>query len=144
MNIDDINQVYIETGERILGFKNRKRKEWIKKDTWDKIEERKTMKIRIDSTMSERVKGQLKQKYSELDKEVKQLTKKDRIEYVEDLASEAEEAARRQDLRTLYKITKSLNGNVRSGNFPIREKEDNVITDDDDSEDVSSWQNHFQ
>ena len=69
--------------------------------------------------MSERVKGQLKQKYSELDKEVKELTKKDRIEFVEDLASEAEEAARRQDLRTLYKITKSLNGNVSSGNCPI-------------------------
>ena len=44
--------------------------------------------------MSEIVKGQLKQKYSELDKDIKELTKNDRIEYVEDLASEAEEAAR--------------------------------------------------
>ena len=142
LNIEDINQVYIETGERILGFKQRKRKEWIKKDTWDKIEERKTVKGKIDCTVSERVKGQLKQKYSELDKEVKELTKKDRIEFVEDLASEAEEAARRQDLRTLYKITKSLNGNVSSGNCPIRDKEDNIITDD--SKEVSRWQNHFQ
>ena len=142
LNIEDINQVYIETGERILGFKKRKRKVWMKKDTWDKIEERKTIKGKIDSTRSERVKAQLKQNYSDLDKEIKGLTKKDKIDYVEELASEAEEAARRQDLRTLYKITKSLNGNVRSGNCPIRDEGDKIITDD--SEEVSRWQNHFQ
>ena len=71
--------------------------------------------------MSERVKGQS----TELDKEVNKLTKKDRTEYVEDLVSETEEAARRQDLRTSYKIT--LYGNFRS---LIRDKEDNIITDD--------------
>ena len=61
--------------------------------------------------MSKRVKGK-QNKSSVLDKEIKQITNnKDRFEYVEDLVSEAEEAAR-QDLRTLYKITKSLNGNV--------------------------------
>ena len=42
----------------------------------------------------------------------------------------------------MYKITKSLNGNVSSGNCPIRDKEDNIIIDD--TKDMSRWLNHFQ
>ena len=142
LNIDDINQVYTETGEKVLGFRKRKQKEWIQKETWTKIEERKTMKGKIDSTRSERVKEQLKQKYTDLDKEVKALTKKDKTEYVEEMANKAEEAARRQDLGTLYKITKSLNGNHSGGNCPIRDKEDKIITDE--RQEISRWHDHFQ
>ena len=39
--------------------------------TWEKIETRKGVKQQISSTQSERVRDQLRRKYSELDREVK-------------------------------------------------------------------------
>ena len=41
-----------------------------------------------------------------MDHEVKKITKLDKRKFVERLAEEAEEAAGRQDLKTLYKIVK--------------------------------------
>jgi len=46
---------------------------------------------------------QLRRKYSKLDHEVKKMTKLDKRKFVEGLVVEAEEAAGRQDLMTLYR-----------------------------------------
>ena len=71
MNIDSFNQVFKAAGEKVLGFKKRKKKEWIQGKTWEKIETRRGVKQQISSTQSERVRDQLGRKYSELDREVK-------------------------------------------------------------------------
>ena len=86
---------------------SRKKEEWIRPDTWKKIDERKAVKQRINSTKSERIKDQLKGKYSLLDREVKALARADKRAYVDGLADEAEAAAGRQDVRTLYKTVES-------------------------------------
>ena len=44
------------------------------------------------------------------------MAKRDKKDYVENLAEEAEEAAARQDLKTLYTISKTLKGGYSSGN----------------------------
>lgn len=40
MNIDSLNQAFKEVGEKVLGFKKRKKGEWIQEETWGKNKER--------------------------------------------------------------------------------------------------------
>ena len=107
-NIDSFNQVFKAAGEKVLGFKKRKKEEWIEEEgkTLKKIETRRGVKQQISSTQSERIRDQLRRKYSELDREVKKMTKLDKIKFVERLAEEAEEATGRQDLKTLLELRK--------------------------------------
>ena len=108
MNIDSFNQVFKEAGEKFLGFKKRKKEEWIQGETFEKIETKRKVKQQISSTQSERVRDQLRRKYSELHHEVKEMTKRSKRKFVERLVEDAEEAAGRQDLKTLYRINKNL------------------------------------
>ena len=106
-------------GEKVLGIKKRKKEEWIQGKTWEKIETRRGAKQQISLTQSERVRDQMRRKYSELDREVKKMTKLDKRKFVERLAEEAEEAAGRQDLKTLYGINKMLNNGFKNSDVPV-------------------------
>ena len=50
------------------------------------------------------------QSYTEVHKEVKRSIRSDKRNYLEQLATEAEEAASKGNLNELYKITKTLSG----------------------------------
>ena len=100
-------------GEKVLGIKKRKKEEWIQGKTWEKIETRRGAKQQISLTQSEHVRDQLRGEYSELDREVKKMTKLDKRKFVERQAEEAKEAAGRQDLKTLYRINQVLNNGFR-------------------------------
>ena len=71
-----------------------------------KISERKT-KQKINATRSQTLKDRLKSRYAELNREVKRMAQVDKKSFMEGLAEEAEEAARKQDLKTLYRLTKN-------------------------------------
>ena len=62
MKIDSFNQVFKEAGEKFLGFKKRKKEEWIQGETFEKIETKRKVKQQISSTQSERVRDQLRKK----------------------------------------------------------------------------------
>jgi len=64
MNIKSINHAFKEAGEKVLGFKKKKREEWIQGETWEKIETRRGVKQRMNSTRSHCVHDQLRRKYS--------------------------------------------------------------------------------
>ena len=115
-------------GEKVLGIKKRKKEEWIQGKTWEKIETRRGAKQQISLTQSERVRDQMRRKYSELDREVKKMTKLDKRKFVERLAEEAEEAAGRQDLKTLYGINKMLNNGFKNSDVPVKDTDGNVLS----------------
>ena len=48
-----------------------RKEEWVRTKTWDKIDERKTIKNQMNATKSERIRNRLKSKYSDLNEEVK-------------------------------------------------------------------------
>lgn len=75
-----------------------------------KIEERKQLKAKLLSTKSPRLQEQIQKAYTSKDKEVKRSARKDKRSFVKDLAREAEQAAARGELGTVYKITKRLCG----------------------------------
>ena len=78
MDLYQFNQTLVEAGKKVLGPRRRKKEEWIRTDTWKKIEDRKEKKRKILSTRSARLKAQMKESCHTLDKEVKRSTRADK------------------------------------------------------------------
>nr|CAH8863171.1 unnamed protein product [Trichobilharzia regenti] len=66
--------------------------------------------------------------YTALDKEVKKNARKDKRQFYDNLATEAEKAAGKSDLTTLYQITKSLSGKRSTQAKHIKNRQGNPIT----------------
>ncbi|XP_063427525.1 uncharacterized protein LOC134711028 [Mytilus trossulus] len=103
-----IETVFKETSRNTLGLRQLERKKWISDDTWTSIQQRKDIKTKLNSTKSERIQTTLRKEYSVKDKEVKRKTKADKAIYLETLAKEAETAASKGELSTVYKDGKTL------------------------------------
>ncbi|CAH8605118.1 unnamed protein product [Heterobilharzia americana] len=65
--------------------------------------------------------------YKTLDKEVKKSARKDKRHFYETLAGEAEQAAGKRDLTTLYQITRLLSGKRSMQTKPIKDDDENLI-----------------
>ena len=142
LDIDDFNTVLVEAGKKTLGLRKRKKEEWISTETWDMIEKRRETKRKLLSTKSSRLKDQLKETYSKQDKHIKKSSRKDKKAYIDNLAHEAEEAASKQDMGTLYRITKTLSGGFRNNETPVR-KQDGKLTCSTEEE-LECWKDHFE
>ena len=143
MTIHKFNEAIKLAGENILGYRKSKKEEWISTATWDKIEQRKEIKKRLLSTKSPRLKEKIAKEFSQKNREVKSGAKVDRRMYVEKLATEAEEAAMKNDLKSLYTITKKLRGNmVANQDLPLKAEDGKAITGE--REKIERWKEHFQ
>ena len=71
-----------------------------------KIEERR--EIKINSTKSKRVLEKLNGEYKKKDTDIKRSCRKDKREATNTLIEEAEEASKRGEQGTLYRITKKI------------------------------------
>ena len=76
------------------------------------------------------MKEKLQKENSELNKEVKKKARQDKIQYIEGLAKEAEEACKQGELSTVYKTTKQLCGKSTNCDIPVLSKEGEVLTSD--------------
>ena len=70
------------------------------------------------------------------------MTRADKKDYIEKLADEAEEAAGRNDLKTLYKINKQLNNGFKNCDVPVKNKNGMVI--EKEAEKLQRWKEHFE
>ncbi|CAG2227984.1 unnamed protein product [Mytilus edulis] len=84
-----IHEIYTEASKKVLGFKRQVHKEWITPETWKLIDERKEVNNKICQTHSERIKEKLRTKYTECNKKVKTATRKNKRDFMEDLARES-------------------------------------------------------
>ena len=58
-----IKEAYQKTAEKVLGFRSWSNKPWISAESWKKIDDRRELKRKMDSTRSERVREQLRNAY---------------------------------------------------------------------------------
>ena len=70
------------------------------------------------------------------------MTRADKKDYIEKLADEAEEAAGRNGLKTLYKISKQLNNGFKNCDVPVKNKNGMVI--EKEAEKLQRWKEHFE
>ena len=93
----------------------------------DLIDQRKNIKLKMDGARSERLKQQQRDDYREKDKNVKKQIKKDKKEWMENIAKEAEDAARYQNMRALYGLTKVLSNERPKQDAAIKSGVDNRL-----------------
>ena len=86
------------------------------KGTWKKIEKRKAAKNDLNAAKTRNRMRNASRKYLKANKEVKRSCRKDKRNYVNNLATNAENAAMKGDLGTLYSITKKLSGRPQNTN----------------------------
>lgn len=142
MDLYQFNQTLVEAGKKVLGPRRKKKEEWITTDTWRKTEDRKEKKRKILSTRSDRLKAEMMESYRNLDKEVKRSTRADKKRYIAKI-EEAETAASKQDMWTLYKLTKSQTKTCfQSTDLPVKDRQGNTISKDEGK--LRCWKEHFE
>jgi len=134
--------VYKETAETVLGKKQREHKEWITTNTWKAIDERRKVKGEINCAHSDRIRDLKQQKYSEKDRNVKKRVRADKRVMINQLADEAEHAAKTNDMGTLYKITKELCKKKRQSVAGVRDKDGKLLIEEDQI--LQRWKEHFE
>ena len=136
-----IQRAFTETSQKILGHRKKQRKDWISDKTWDLIEERKAKKHKLLACKSPEAREQLSQEYKAKNTEVKKSSRRDKRNYIDNLTSEAQNAADRGDTRTVYKITKSLTGGFTNTSTIVKDKEGNTLAKEEDQ--LARWAEHF-
>ena len=99
---------YEQTCKAFLGTKQRKRKEWISEDSWQAIEKRRILKMKVLKAKSERLKERYKQQWMEANRTVKMMARTEKQSHINDPPSQAEDAAGRGEQRKIYKIIRLL------------------------------------
>ena len=74
-------------------------------------------------------------------KEVKRSAGRERV-FVEEVTNEAETAAAKGDMNTVYKITKQLSGRNNTCNKPVEDKQGKLLTTE--REQAARWVQHFE
>ncbi|CAH8514417.1 unnamed protein product [Schistosoma haematobium] len=141
-NWKGIKEAITSTCHEVLGHKKNHHKEWITVDTLDKIQERRNKKAAINTSRTRVEKAKVQAEYTEVNKQVKRSIRTDKRKYVKNLAMTAEKAAREENMRQLYDITKKLSGNRRKPERPVKSKEGEVITNI--KEQRNRWVEHFK
>ena len=94
-----------DSAAKISGKRRGPNKEsWISCETWDLIDERKRTKNARDQTKDSQGWKTRDEKYREKDKEVKKSCRRDKRHWIESKGVEAQEAANRNDTKSMYSL----------------------------------------
>ncbi|KAJ8417554.1 hypothetical protein AAFF_G00223970 [Aldrovandia affinis] len=127
----------------VLGRRRGFNKErWISDRTWNLIDERKMAKIRREQKRGLWRWRMEDEEYRCLDKEVKKSCRNDRRRWLEEKAREAQEAAEKNEMKTLYRIVRELTSSRSSSGVPIRSKDGRALLSDEEQE--ARWVEHFR
>nr|KAG5708984.1 hypothetical protein BaRGS_004623 [Batillaria attramentaria] len=108
----------------------------------DKLEVRKEKKTALNTSRTRRAKAKAQEEYTAADRKVKRSTRKDKRDYIDNLASQAEEAARQGNLKDLYQVTKKLTGKFQQTDKPVKDKNGHPLTTTE--EQLKRWAEHFR
>lgn len=96
-----VKSTFTITCKEELGFAKREHKVWLSEETIQAIERRRMTKIQLEQAKTRAQKARLTREHTEYNKEVKRKARKDRRDYVNQLASQAEDAMFRNDTKTV-------------------------------------------
>ena len=126
---------------KVVGYRTKKVKPWISHESWDLIEQRKAIKIKLDGTNSERLKEKRRVEYKAKDREVKRQIRRDKRNWSEGIAKEAEEAANMQHMKTLYSLTITICNDKPRQSTVVNDTNGNALTSNEDRR--KRWREHF-
>ena len=133
---ESFKSVFNESAKTVLGYKM----SWITADSWKKISNRRAMKRVVDDAKSSRQKALKKEEYQRLDKEVKSSLRKDKREWANSIAQEAEDAARQGQMNGVYEATRKLCNEKPKRVDMVKDREGKSLSKEDEGK---RWQEHF-
>ena len=139
---DMIKETINSICKEVIGPKMTNNKEWISKNSLNKIKARRELKAKVNNCRTRAGKLAAQEEYSKANKEVKNSIKKDKNTYMEELAEKAEKAAADGHLRLVYQTTKTLSGKFSKPTLPVKDAVGNSIFDP--AGQLNRWQEHFQ
>ena len=116
-------KLWRDTCEEVQGKKKAQYKEWISADTIQRLETRKERKTALNTSRIRAAKSKAQAEYTVADREVKRSIRKDKRDYIDHLASQAEEAAGQGNFKDLYLTTKKLAGKFQQTDMPVKDKD---------------------
>jgi len=90
---------------------------------------------------SERLKQRWQDEYRQKDKEVKRQVRVDKRRWTEEIAKEAENAAKQQHMKTLYTLTKVLSKERPRQSAAVTDKTGKILNDKESK--IRRWLEHF-
>ena len=96
----------------------------------------------LNNSRTRAAKARAQEEYTAVDREVKKSIKKDKRDYIDDLARQVETAAGQGSLRDLYLLTKKLTGKFQQTDKPVMDKNGNPLTTT--NEQLKQWAEHFR
>ena len=96
----------------------------------------------LNNSRTSAAKARAQEEYTAVDREVKRSIKKDKRDYIDDLARQAETAAGQGNLRDLYLVTKKLAGKFPQTDNPVMDGNGNPLTTT--NEQLKRWAEHFR
>ena len=120
---EESRKLWQDTCEELLGKKKAQHKEWISADTIQRLETRKERKAALNSSRTRAAKSKAQAEYAAANREVKRSIRKDKRDYIDHLASQAEEAAGQGNFKDLYLTTKKLAGRFQQTDMPVKDKD---------------------
>ena len=115
---------------------------WISCETWDLIDERKRTKNKRDQAKDSQGWKTHDIKYREKDKEVKKSCRRDMRHWIESKSAETQEAANRNDTKSMYRIVRELTNSRSISSIPIKSKDGRTLTTEE--EQFNRWMEHFE
>ena len=82
----------------------------------------------LSNSRTRAAKAKAQEEYTAADRELKRSIKKDKRDYIDDLARQAETAAGQGNLWDLYLVTKKLTGKFQQTDKPVKDKNGNPLT----------------
>ena len=98
--------------------------------TWEKMEERRELKQKINKCCNQQQTTDLSAQYWEVNLEVKKSARQDKRQYVHNLTEEAKTASKQNNIKRVYEITRALSGKSFNPIKPVKNKNGRVITSD--------------
>lgn len=133
--------IILQKSEEIIGLQQHSRKPWISDHTWDVIKERKRAKARLCASNTATLRQDLTHSYNNWNKAVKNSARADKRRWYESMASAAEEAARNNNLKELYQLTKRLSNKGRVTTAHLRDKDGTLLTED--KKVLERWEEYY-
>ena len=130
------------SAETVIGRRRGSQKEqWIQDKSWSLIDERKRMKQRRDQATTEEAQLAADELYRNIDRQIKRSCRQDKRDWIEKKGAEAQEAANRNDPKTLYRIVRELSGSYNGHGAPVKDKAGKPLLKKEEQE--KRWIEHF-
>ena len=137
-----LKEMFSEACKEVLGPRRSNHKDWISPESIQLLQARKGKKAAVNSSHTRAEKARAQEEYGHAHKATCKSIRADKQTYFDNLESEAEEAASRNDMKTLYSITQTLSGKFGKSERPVKDKHGKAIAGKEEQK--NRWREHFE